>query len=62
METKVGETRIEEAERRRRKNKEGQCCGNHLSQELMIIQVVNLLSWISNGKFTKELDKESLLN
>ena len=28
----------------------------------MITQSVNLLSWISSGKFIKELDKESLLN
>jgi len=28
----------------------------------MITQTVNLLSWISSGKFTRELDKESLLN
>jgi len=38
------------------------CCGNHLSQRQMIIQAVNFLSWISSGKFTRELDKESLLN
>jgi len=38
------------------------CCGNHLSQRQMITQSVNLLSWISSGKFTRELDKESLLN
>ena len=38
------------------------CCGNHLLQRQMIIQAVNLLSWISSGKFTRELDKESLLN
>jgi len=36
------------------------CCGNHLSQRQMITQVVNLLEWISN--FTRELNKESLLN
>ena len=40
----------------------GVCCGNHLSQRQMIIQAVNLLSWISSGKFTRELNKESLLN
>jgi len=38
------------------------CCGNHLSQRQMISQAVNLLSQISNGKFTRELNKESLLN
>jgi len=38
------------------------CCGNHLSQRQMITQAVNLLSWILSGKFTRELDKESLLN
>jgi len=38
------------------------CCGNHLSQRQMITQAVNLLSRISSGKFTRELDKESLLN
>ena len=36
------------------------CCGNHLSQRQMITQTVNLL--ISSGEFTRELDKESLLN
>ena len=39
-----------------------ECCGNHLSQRQMITQAVNLLSRISSGKFTRELDKESLLN
>ena len=38
------------------------CCGNHLSQKQMITQAVNLLGWISSGKFTRELDKEPLLN
>jgi len=38
------------------------CCGNHLLQRQMITQAVNLLSWISSGKFTRELDKEPLLN
>jgi len=38
------------------------CCGNHLSQRQIITQAVNLLSKISSGKFTRELDKESLLN
>ena len=28
----------------------------------MITQAVNLLDWISSGKFTRELNKESLLN
>ena len=37
-------------------------CGNHLSQRQMITQAINLLSWISSGKFTRELNKESLLN
>jgi len=41
---------------------EQDCCGNHLSQRQMITQVVNLLSWISSGKFIREFDKESLLN
>ena len=35
------------------------CCGNHLSQGQMITQAVNLLNWISSGKFTRELNKES---
>jgi len=38
------------------------CYGNYLSQRQMITQAVNLLSWISSRKFTRELDKESLLN
>jgi len=38
------------------------CCDNHLSQRQMITQAVNLLSWISSGKFTRELNKKSLLN
>jgi len=38
------------------------CCGNHLLQRQMITQAVNLLNWISSGKFTRELNKESLLN
>jgi len=38
------------------------CCGNHLSQRQMITQVVNLLEWISSGNFTRELNKESMLN
>ena len=49
-----------------RKNLEGktrnQCCGNHLSQRQIITQAVNLLSWISSGKLTRELNKESLFN
>ena len=32
------------------------CCGNHLSQG------VNLLVEVSSRKFTRELDKEPLLN
>jgi len=40
----------------------GLCCGNHLSQGQMITQTVNLLEWISSGNFTRELNKESLLN
>ena len=40
----------------------GLCCGNHQSQRPMTTQAVNLLVWISSGKFTRELDKESLLN
>ena len=38
------------------------CCGNHLSQGQMIIQGVNLLVEVSSGEFTRELDKEPLLN
>jgi len=38
------------------------CCGNHLSQRQMIIQAINLLRQISSGNFTRELDKEFLLN
>jgi len=38
------------------------CCSNHLSQGQMITQTVNLLEWISSGNFTRELDKEPLLN
>ena len=38
------------------------CCGNHLSQRQMIIQAINLLGQISSENFTRELDKESLLN
>ena len=38
------------------------CYNNYLSQRQMITQVVNLLSQISSGKFTRELNKESLLN
>ena len=38
------------------------CCGNHLSQGQMITQGVNLLVEVSSGKFTRELDKEPLLN
>ena len=43
-------------------NSKGECCGNHLSQEQMITQEVNLLVEVSSGEFTRELDKESLLN
>jgi len=39
-----------------------ECCDNHLSQEQMITQTVNLLEWISSENFTRELDKEPLLN
>jgi len=38
------------------------CCGNYLSQGQIISQAVNFSSGISSGKFTRELDKESLLN
>ena len=38
------------------------CCSNHLSQRQMITQAVNLLSWISSRKFTRELNKEPLLH
>ena len=38
------------------------CCDNHLSQGQMITQEVNLLVEVSSGEFTRELDKESLLN
>ena len=38
------------------------CCDNHLSQGQMITQGVNLLVRVSSGEFTRELDKESLLN
>jgi len=38
------------------------CCDNHLSQGQMITQGVNLLVRVSSGKFTRELDKEPLLN
>ena len=38
------------------------CYGNHLLQRQMIIQAINLLGQISSGNFTRELDKESLLN
>ena len=38
------------------------CCGNHLSQGQMITQGVNLFVEVSSGKFTRELDKEPLLN
>jgi len=38
------------------------CCDNHLSQGQMITQEVNLLVRVSSGEFTRELDKEPLLN
>ena len=38
------------------------CCSNHLSQRQMITQAINLLSQISSRKFTRELNKEPLLN
>ena len=38
------------------------CCDNHLSQGQMITQGVNLLVRVSSGEFTRELDKEPLLN
>ena len=42
--------------------REQDCCGNHLSQRQMITQAINLLRQISSGNFTRELNKESLLN
>jgi len=39
-----------------------ECCDNHLSQGQVITQGVNLLVRVSSGEFTRELDKESLLN
>jgi len=42
--------------------REVHCYGNHLSQRQIITQAVNLLSQISSRKFTRELNKESLLN
>jgi len=41
---------------------EEECCDNHLSQGQMITQGVNLLVRVSSGEFTRELDKEPLLN
>ena len=38
------------------------CCDNHLSQGQIITQGVNLLVEVSSGEFTRELDKEPLLN
>ena len=38
------------------------CCDNHLSQGQMITLGVNLLVEVSSGEFTRELDKEPLLN
>ena len=39
-----------------------QCCGNHQTQCPMISLTSKSQSWISSGKFTRKLDKESLLN
>ena len=38
------------------------CCGNHQTQCPMISLTSKSQSWISSGKFTRELDKEPLLN
>ena len=38
------------------------CCGNYQTQSPMITQRANLLRRISSGDFTRELDKEPLLN
>ena len=38
------------------------CCGNHQTQCPMISLTSKSQSWISSGEFTRELDKESLLN
>ena len=43
-------------------SKISECCGNHLLQGQMITQGVNLLVEVSSGEFTRELDKEFLLN
>ena len=43
-------------------NIDDNCCDNHLSQGQMITQGVNLLVEVSSGEFTRELDKEPLLN
>ena len=42
--------------------REAHYCSNHLLQRQIITQVVNLLSQILSEKFTRELDKEFLLN
>ena len=39
-----------------------ECCGNHQTQCPMISLTSKSQSWISSGEFTRELDKESLLN
>ena len=38
------------------------CYDNHLLQGQIITQMVNLLEWISSENFTRELNKEPLLN
>ena len=38
------------------------CCGNHQIQSPTITQQANLLRQISSGDFTRELNKEPLLN
>ena len=38
------------------------CYGNHQSQRLIASQVSKSLRWISSRNFTRELNKESLLN
>ena len=38
------------------------CCGNHQTQSPTITQRANLLKRISSRNFTRELDKEPLLN
>ena len=41
---------------------ENWCCGNHQTQCPMISLTSKSQSWISSGEFTRELNKESLLN